>query len=191
MVIALGVLLAVARVACAEADSLASVSCDGFALGYSGAADKKSCRTGDLEGNAGQNVAWTESQIEVTSAAFYLVVTYAEGKFRTYFPGRSPQEEVGSNPSFKDISNWQPKPSIRGFEVALFDAVAIANNATVSCAVFVGHGAPLGGPYEYPDGPGYKTVLTGYYCPSSINVQADAFVSSLEDVIDKLQLPSQ
>ena len=68
---------------------------------------------------------------------------------------------------------------------------AIANNATVSCAVFVGHGAPLGGPYEYPDGPGYKTVMTGYYCPSSINVQADAFVSSLEDVIDKLQLPSQ
>jgi hypothetical protein len=189
--IALGIILGVARIASARADSLASVSCDGFVLGYTGAADKKSCRTGDLTGNAGQNVAGTVSQIEVTNRDFYLVVTYEEGKFRTYFPGRSPREEVDSNPSLKAISNWQSKPSIRGFEVALFDAVATQSNAIVSCAIFVGHGAPLGGPYEYPDGPGYKTVLAGYYCPASINVQADAFMNSLEDAIDKLQLPPQ
>jgi len=184
-------MLAVARVACAEADSLASVSCDGFALGYSGPSDKKSCSTGEISGKAGLATTATVSQIEISSRDFYLVVTYREAKFRAYFPGRSPREEVNSNSSLTAISNWQPKASIRGFEVALFDAVATHNNAIVSCAIFMGHGRSLGGPYEYPGGPGYKTLLTGYYCPASIMVQADAFVNSLENVIVKLQLPSQ
>jgi hypothetical protein len=184
-------MLVVARAACAEADSLASVSCDGFVLGYNGAADKKSCRTGDLPSRGAQALTGTVSQVEVTSRDFYLVVTYLEGKFRTYFPGRSPREEVDSNTSLKEVGNWRPQADIRGFEVALFDATLTSSNADISCAVFVGHGSPMTGHYEFPDGPGYKTVTTGYYCPASIMIQADAFMNSLEDVIVKLQLASQ
>src|SRR5215467_14622783 len=91
LVVALVVTMSTAR---AEADSLTTVSCDGFVLGYSGQVASKKCSSVDREDNRGSD---TVSQIEIRDSQFYLVATYYKSKMRTYYPYRTSRELVNAN----------------------------------------------------------------------------------------------
>ena len=60
-----------------------------------------------------------------------------------------------------------------------------SDRSTAFCAVIERHGAGMAGPYEFPDGPGYKAVMVGYFCPSG----AKAPDAALDEVLGKLQMP--
>lgn len=168
----------------ARAAELSSVSCSGFLPAYSGPEDK-ACAAGDVTGSGYHNGNATANRLEVTGASFFLSLTYYQGHFDIYFPYRDLRAEVDSNPNLTDVRDWQPLASTHGFEVAFFHATMKRDGATAFCAVIQRHGAGIPGPYEFPDGPGYKAVMVGYFCPSG----ARAPDAALDEVLGKLQMP--
>src|SRR5690348_11675322 len=70
----------------ADSSVAATVSCEGFALGYNGQAKKVTCAvdnasTGDMDAEA--------KVLTVHGQGFVMSVTYEQAGFRTYLPFRS------------------------------------------------------------------------------------------------------
>ena len=177
-------LLAVNATASAASIDYTPVSCDGFVLDYLGSVQQKKCATG--EEIRGQ-VRSKRSQIEITDRLFYLIANYHEGEYRTYFPSRTPRQLLGWSKSFSQMSNWRSLPDSQGFSVGEFNATL--DGKTVTCAIFVRYAGNTTSHAEYPDGPGYKTVLEGYYCPTGgLDAALPSKNAALDDVLGKLQL---
>jgi hypothetical protein len=168
------------------------VSCDGFVLGYLGPVQQKKCATGEeIRGQVTSKL----SQIEITNRLFYLIANYHvylianyhEGEYRTYFPTHTPRQLLGWSKSFSQISNWRSLPDTQGFSVGAFNAML--DGKAVSCTIFVRYAGNTTSHAEYPGGPGYKTVLEGYYCPTDgLDTAAPGKNAALDDVLGKLPL---
>ena len=177
-------LLAVNATTGAASVDYTPVSCDGFVLGYLGPVQQKKCATG--EEIRGQ-VTSKRSQIEITDRLFYLIANYHVGEYRTYFPTHTPRQLLGWSKSFSQISNWRSLPDTQGYSVGAFNAML--DGKAVSCAIFVRYAGNTTSHAEYPGGPGYKTVLEGYYCPiDGLDAAAPGKNAALDDVLGKLQL---
>ena len=168
-----------------RADALSTVSCEGFLPAYTGSADKV-CASGDVTGSGYHRGSATANRLEVTGSNFFLSLTYYQGHFDIYFPYRSLRTEVDSNTNITDVRDWQPLANSHGFEVAFFHATMKSDRSTAFCAIIERHGAGVAGPYEFPDGPGYKAVMVGYFCPSG----AKAPDAALDEALGKLQMPA-
>ncbi len=184
-------MLATAWATGGRADSSTTVSCDGFVLGFTGKVDKRTCSTEDT--THGRRVG-SSSRIEIDDQRFYMTVTYFQSKFMSYYPYRSLRNKVESDSAISKITAWVPLPDTHGFNIAAFGAVMASDNKTVACAVFSRYSGAQSGPYEYPDGPGYRSIVEGYYFPQGgfpSTAAGSESMTALEDRIGRLQLPSE
>ena len=182
------VLYSLAYSANAAADDPTTVSCDGFVLSYSGQVDKQTCTTEDLSnGRASGHV----SRIEIRDNNFYLVATYYRSGIMTYYADHSLRELVDGDKSFSRVMVWQTLPDTDGFAVAAFAAALSSNNKTVACAIFASYSGTTTSHAEYTDGPGYKNLFTGYYCPrggfASTTAGSEA-MTTLQDRLGRLRI---
>jgi hypothetical protein len=188
---ALAFMLAMAWPAGVRADSPTTVSCDGFVLGFSGQVDKKTCSTEDM--THGRTVGLL-SRIEIHDRQFYMMVAYYQGKFMGYYAYRSLRDKIENNSAISKVTAWRPLPDTGGFNVAAFGAVTARDNKAIACAIFSRYSGTKSGPYEYPDGPGYKNMVEGYYCPRGGFASTAAGSESMtapQDTIGKIQLPAE
>jgi len=188
------VLVALMAMAGAEADSMTTVSCDGFILGYSGQVQNKACRAEDRESNQINGGSDTISRIEVHDSEFYLVATYYKSKLLTYYPYRTSRDLVDADSRFSQIKAWRDLPDTYGFKVAAFMAVLADQKGTIVCAIFDRFSGTTTSHAEYDAGPGSKNLLDGYYCPRhgfSSTARGSADMTALEANLGRLQIPAE
>jgi hypothetical protein len=188
---ALAFMLAMAWAAETRADSPTTVSCDGFVLGFSGQVDKKTCSTEDL--THGRSVG-SLRRIEIHDQQFYMTVSYYQSKFMGYYAYRSLRDLIDQNGAISKITAWRPLADSGGFNIAAFGAVKASDNKTIVCAIFSRYSGAKSGPYEFPDGPGYKNMLEGLYCPRggfASTAAGSEPMTALQDAIGKIQLPAE
>lgn len=184
-------LLAAAWLSLSAATAFAGeVSCDGFALGYDGPAEKKTC----LTENTSTGDASAETKVlRVHDHDAYLSVAYEAAGTRTYLPFHSPRELLHVS-SFMDVQTWGPARQIGDFNTIAFNAVPAGGKSELACALFLRYSGNLpAGKVEYDAGPGAKDVVRGVYCalPASLtpDQQKEGFYTVAEQVIGKLSVP--
>lgn len=185
IVLALGAWLAAA----ASPGFAGEVSCDGFALGYDGAAKKKTCT---VEDNSTSDMELETKILDVTDQTFSLWVTYDHAGMRTYIPSHSVTELLQGSSSFSHVQQWGVSRNVRGFDVVAFNAVPKGQNYELTCAMFVRYtGNP--GNYEFDGGPGARNATMGMYCadPGFLTPEQEktGFYNVVDQVIAKLRLP--
>jgi len=164
------------------------VSCDGFALGYDGSAEKKTC----LDENTSTGDMTSEmKELRVHDHGSYLAVAYETTGTRTYLPFHSPRELLHVS-SFTDVQTWGPSRKIGEFDTIAFTGAPAGHDVQLACALFVRYSGNPGN-HELNGGPGAKDAVRGVYCatPASLTPaqQKDGFYSVVEQVLGKLTIP--
>jgi hypothetical protein len=184
------VLAMVALPVAAQADQMNVVNCDGFDITYDAPGAKQTCYDLDVSGNQ------TDAEYKrLTSQAanYELTLTYAVGKFRTYFPMRSLREQIEDAAYFADTDDWLGVKKFGGFEVAVFDGFQSAGSKPTLCAAFSRYSGNMSGQYEYPGGPGFPHHALGLYCvfadQQALLNPPDNFYRVVEEAIGRLHLP--
>src|SRR5260221_5534740 len=154
----------VAYAIAAHSEELKDVDCTGFALSYDGHYATQKCSELDRYGNQTEAVY---KRLTIKDTAYEMLVTYAEGKFRTYFPEQSLRDQIEGAHYFSDTDNWQTIRNYGGFEVAVFEGYQKAGSPPILCAGFSRYSGNQSGQYEYPGGPGYPHSALGLYCAFS------------------------
>ena len=173
-----------------HAGTAQDVSCSNIELKYEGPTATTKCLQLDDFGNR------TEAKIQRLIAqdkSYELILTYYAGKFHTYFPIRSLQQQVDDAAYFADTDNWLPEQKFGGFDVAVFNGFVKSGDKPTLCAAFSRYSGLSSGPYEYEGGTGYRNHTTGLYCAFSgqaaLLSPPDNFYRLIESVIGKSHLP--
>jgi hypothetical protein len=168
----------------------AQVSCDGFALGYTGEAKEKKCSVEDT------STGGLDSQakiLDVVDQTFSLYIEYQTSGFRTYMPAHSATELASGLTGFDRLDPLGAERQVRGFDVYAFKGVPKGKDYALICALFSRYSGNPGN-YEFPGGPGAKNMLYGVYCadPGFLTPaqQGAGFYTMVDLVISKLRLPS-
>jgi hypothetical protein len=166
------------------------VPCDGFALGYNGAAKKKTCT---VEDSSTADLELETKILDVSDQTFSLWVTYDHAGMRTYIPAHTVTELLSGSTSFSHVQQWGVSRNVRGFEVVAFNGVPRGQNYELTCAMFVRYtGNP--GNYEFDGGPGTRNATMGMYCadPGFLTPEQEktGFYTVVDQVIARLRLPA-
>ncbi len=147
--------------------ALDTVDCDDLHLAYTGPAETKTCRSGDVP--AGE-VHATVEVIEGRGAGMEFAVWVMRAGPQTGIDRTNVEDTI--SPSFPEgsISGWEPGPAARGFNVKRFLV-----NGVVSCFGFV----KFEGMAQRSLGAAAKAIA-GFYCaPAAPRVDADTVASFL------------
>jgi len=162
------------------------VSCEGFELGYNGAAKRTICKTKDAS-TAGKR--FEIDTLDVRDHAFWLWVAYYQTKSNTILHPMPVDRWLANTEAFSHIEKLGVSRHIGEFEVVAFKGVPIGGKYLLSCGFFSHY---FGRANRY--GPGvFRNLILGIYCaePGYLPPEQDesGFYDVVEQVIGKLRLP--
>ena len=164
LLLALAMLMAVSSPRGARADDPVAVSCDGFVIGYQGAAKQRGCVVVKVDEGT---QTYTSSQLTVIDHAFFILMYYIESGFKTYMPLHSLQEMTEDSKVFGTTGDWLQQRSILGFDVAVFNGALKGREIPSTCAVFSRYSGDPGNQVGLYDGPrASRTMLWAITAPS-------------------------